>query len=152
MFGVATGPTVLLAADGGEALDVLGAAMVVRAAPERLGFFLGEHTVPPGHALPPHRHAEDDELFHVLEGELTLLGDCAEVRIGSGATVELPAGSRHGFRNDGASPVRFLVVLRPGLQGLEVFRHFDRAGRAAPGGLGAAEIGAICAQYGVRLG
>jgi quercetin dioxygenase-like cupin family protein len=155
MSDVATRPTALLAAGEGEALDVFGAAMVVRAAPERLGrlgFFLGEHTVPPGYAVPPHRHDEDGELFHVLDGELTLLGDCGEIRVGSGATVELPAGSRHGFRNDGAAPVRFLVVLRPGLQGLEMFRHFDRAGRAAPGGLGAAEIGAICSRYGVRLG
>jgi hypothetical protein len=33
-----------------------------------------------------------------------------------------------------------------------MFRHFDRAGRAAPGGLMPPEIGAICAQYGVNMG
>jgi hypothetical protein len=43
-------------------------------------------------------------------------------------------------------------MARPGLQALEMFRHFDRAGRAATGGLTPSDIAAICAQYGVSMG
>lgn len=102
--------------------------------------------------VPPHIHADEDEVFFILEGELTLLDEAGERRIGRGATAQLPKGGLHGFRNDTAAPVRFMVALRPGLQGLEMFRHFDRAGRAAPGGLTPPEIMAICAQYGVTMG
>ena len=141
-----------LTAEEGEVLDVFGAAMVVKADPAALGLFLGENVVPPGFLVPPHIHAGEDEVFHILEGELTLLGAAGERRVGPGATAHLPAGSRHGFRNDTAAPVRFLVVVHPGLQAAEMFRHLDRAGRAAPDGLTPQEIAAICAQYGVSMG
>ncbi len=91
-------------------------------------------------------------MFHILDGDLTLLDAEGERRVGPGATVHLPAGSRHGYRNDTKSLTRFLVMIRPGLQGLEMFRHFDRAGRALPSGLMPGEIIGICAQYGVAMG
>lgn len=141
-----------LMAGEGEVLDVFGATMVVRADPAELGLFLGEHVVPPGFFVPPHVHAEEDEVFHILDGDLTLLDAEGERRVGPGATVHLPAGSRHGYRNETTSPTRFLVMIRPGLQGLEMFRHFDRAGRALPSGLTPREIIGICAQYGVAMG
>ncbi|WP_171070002.1 cupin domain-containing protein [Methylobacterium terricola] len=142
----------LTEAGGGEALNVFGAAMVVKAEPARHGLFVGEHIIPPGYGVPPHVHAGDDEVFFVLDGELTILGASGERRAGPGTTVQLPGGTRHGFRNDMTGPVRFLVMARPGIQALEMFRHFDRAGRAAPGGLTPPEIVAICAQYGVSMG
>ncbi len=153
MLDVMKGKTVAtLAADEGEVLDVFGGSMVVKANPSEFGFFLADHVVPPGYFVPPHIHADEDEVFFILEGELTLLDGTGERRLGAGGTVLLPRGARHGFRNDTAAPVRFLVALRPGLQSVELFRHFDRAGRAAPGGLTPAEIMAICPQYGVQMG
>lgn len=141
-----------LAADGGEALQVFGAAIVVKADPALFGVFIGEHLIPPGYMVPPHVHAAEDELFYMLAGELTVLGPDGVQRLRPGETAHLPAGSRHGFRNDTGETVRFLVVARPGLQAVEMFRHFDRAGRAAPGGLTPPEIVAICGQYGVQMG
>lgn len=153
MLDDVTGPRAeMLASGGGEVLDVFGASMVVKADPARHGMFLGDHLAPPGFLVPPHRHEEDSEVFYILEGELTLLLPEGERRIGPGATAQLPAGSRHGFRNDGAGPVRFLVMTTPGLQSIEMFRHFDRAGQDSAGGLTPAEIVAICAQYGVAMG
>jgi mannose-6-phosphate isomerase-like protein (cupin superfamily) len=136
----------------GEVLDVFGGLMVVKADPALRGLFFGEHVIPPGYGVPLHVHAGDDELFFLLEGELTILSAAGEQRIGPGTTVQLPGGSRHGFRNDTAETVRFLVVVRPGLQALEMWRHFDRAGRTMPNGLTPPEIVAICAQYGVEMG
>jgi mannose-6-phosphate isomerase-like protein (cupin superfamily) len=152
MLDVVDPPVGVLVADEGEALEVFGATMVVKAEPGSVGLFLGEHLTPPGFFVPPHVHGEDTEVFHILEGELTVFDGTAERRLGPGATATLPAGSRHGFRNDTEVRVRFLVMASPGVQSLEMFRHFDRAGRAAPGGLTPPEIVAICAQYGVQMG
>ncbi|MBI0534625.1 cupin domain-containing protein [Roseomonas sp. KE2513] len=152
MLDVMDRPVGVQAPGEGEALDVFGAKMVVKAEPGSHGLFLGEHLTPPGFFVPPHVHGEDTEVFYILEGELTVFDGVAERRHGPGTTVTLPAGSRHAFRNDTAGLVRFLVMATPGVQSLEMFRHFDRAGRAAPGGLTPPEIGAICGQYGVNMG
>ena len=140
----------VVAAEGGEALNVLGAAMVVKADPARDGMFLGDHVVPPGYFVPPHVHDNEDEFFFVLDGAVTLMTDAGERIAGKGETVVLPRGLRHGFRNDGAGPLHMLVMVTPGIQAAELFRHLDRAGRA--GGLTPAMVGGICAQYGVRMG
>jgi len=136
----------------GEVLDIFGGAMIVKADGATIPLFLAEHPVPPGYFVPPHRHDRDDETFYILEGELTLTGDLSESKVGPGTLVHLPHGSLHGFRNDTDGTVRFLVICQPGIQSVEMFRHFDRAGRAAPGGLPPAEIAGIAAQYGVQVG
>jgi quercetin dioxygenase-like cupin family protein len=136
----------------GEVLDVFGGRMVVKADPARHGFFLGEHVIPPGYSVPLHRHAGEDEVFFLLEGTLTIAGPAGEHQVGPGTTVQLPAGSRHGFRNDTAETVRFLVAVRPGLQAVEMWRHLDRAARTTHNGLTPPEIVAICARYGVEIG
>jgi mannose-6-phosphate isomerase-like protein (cupin superfamily) len=137
----------------GEALDVFGAGLVVKADPARFGGLVAEHLVPPGYMVPPHTHDRDDELFFMLEGALTLLGPSGEERrIGLGDTAVLPRGSVHGFRNDGPMPARCLVLVTPGLQAIEMFRHFDRAsGAAGPSGLAPADIVSVAGQYGVRM-
>ena len=132
-----------------EVLDVFGARMEVLG---EAGMFAAEHVVPPGYLVPPHAHEADDEMFWMLDGRLTLLGPEGERVARAGDCVHLPRGSVHGFRNDEAADVRFLVICTPGVQAAEMFRHFDRAGRAAPGGLTPPEIVAICAQYGVHMG
>jgi hypothetical protein len=76
----------------------------------------------------------------VLEGELTVSGPHC---------VELPRGVSHGFRNATELPAPVPVVLSPGVQALEMFPHFDSAGRASP--LTPQEIGSIVAQYRVRF-
>ncbi|MFZ5782522.1 MAG: cupin domain-containing protein [Pseudomonadota bacterium] len=130
-----------------ETLDVLGAPMIVK---RDDGLFLAEHPIPPGYFVPPHVHAEDDEMLYVMEGELTLIADGGERRAGPGSLVRFRPGVRHGFRNDTPGTVRLLVVAEPGLQAAEMFRHFDRAARAAP--LAPPQVMAIAAEYGVRFG
>ncbi len=135
----------------GERLDIMGAPMVLKAGGGPVPLFIADHVVPPGYMVPPHVHDHDDEVLFILEGRLTLLTDDGEVAVAPGACAQLPRGSRHGFRNDTETPVRFLAMALPGIQAAEMFRHFDRAGRAA-GELQPAEIGAIASQYGVAIG
>lgn len=132
-----------------EVINVLGAPLFVLSDGSITPIVLGEQHVPPGYGVPPHVHDVDEELFLVLEGELTLSGPDGETIAGPGACIPLPRGVPHGFRNATAKPARMLVALTPGIQALEMFRQFDRAGRARP--LQPEDIVSIAAQYGVRF-
>jgi oxalate decarboxylase/phosphoglucose isomerase-like protein (cupin superfamily) len=128
------------------ALDVFGAALSVLSDGNAIPLVLGEQAVPPGYGVPQHVHEADDEVFYVLEGELTVSSQDGEKTIGAGTAVTLPRGVPHGFRNEKSLPAR-LVVLLPDTQGLQMFRQFDAAGRhAAP-----VDVASVAAQYGVRF-
>ncbi len=130
-----------------ETLDVLGAPMIVK---REVGLFLAEHPIPPGYFVPPHRHADDEEMLYVMEGELTLIAEAGESRAGAGSCLHFAPGHLHGFRNDSGVPVKLLVIAQPGVQAAEMFRHFDRAAKAGP--LAPPDVMAIAAEYGVQFG
>ena len=81
-----------------------------------------ENVVPPGEGPPLHTHAEEDESWYVIEGDLRFrLGD--EVREApQGSYVFVPRGTPHCFQNAGEGPARILVTFTP--SGMESF--FDR--------------------------
>lgn len=136
----------VLGPDEGERLSVLGAPMLVKSDAAGAAVFLADHTVPPGYGVPPHIHAGEDELFYILEGELTLLSAQGEAKARPGDTAVLPRGAVHGFRNDGAAPVRMLVVAADGRQAMAMFRALDRLAAPTP-----ESVGAVCAAHGVRF-
>lgn len=135
-----------------ETLDVLGAPMIVKADGGTLAAFVADHPIPPGYFVPPHRHDADDEMLFVVDGELTLIGEAGETKVQAGANVTFMRGELHGFRNDTDGTVRLVVVATPGLQAAEMFRHFDRATKAAGMPLAPPQIMAIAGEYGVRFG
>jgi quercetin dioxygenase-like cupin family protein len=71
-----------------------------------------ECVVCPEAVRPPHLHREEDEMFYVLEGQLTyLLND--QIGIANpGASFYVPPGTIHAWRNDGSSDARVLVITR----------------------------------------
>jgi quercetin dioxygenase-like cupin family protein len=135
-----------------EVLDVLGAPLQVKAGGNVPAAFVGDQLVPPGYFVPPHRHAADAEMLLVVEGELTLLGETGERRVGAGECATFKAGLLHGFRNDTADTARIIVVATPGVQLGEMFRHFDRAVREGGHPLTPPQIVEIAGQYGVEFG
>ena len=67
-----------------------------------------------GRQLETHVHADEDDSFYILEGELTfLLADGETVKAPPGTFVLVPPGVEHGFRNDGDVPVRMVNVHAP---------------------------------------
>ena len=81
-----------------------------------------EFTVPPRTAGPPiHIHRTWDELFFVLEGEMTFLLDEETHTAPMGSTVFIPRGRQHTFWNAGDVPARQLTVFTP--SGIE--NYFD---------------------------
>jgi quercetin dioxygenase-like cupin family protein len=88
-----------------------------------------EVTVAPGDGPPLHVHANEDEAWYVLEGELRFrLG--AEVHVAPrGSFVFAPCGVPHSFHNVGEVAARLLTLFTP--SGMETF--FDRFAALPPG-------------------
>ena len=75
---------------------------------------LVEHNLAP-HVLaaPLHRHSREDEYSLVIEGELGVYENGAEVVVGSGGLVFKPRGRWHTFWNAGDEPLRILELITP---------------------------------------
>jgi mannose-6-phosphate isomerase-like protein (cupin superfamily) len=78
-------------------------------------FTLGIIEIAPGRELDAHVHADEDDAFYILAGEMTFFfGDEDEEAVAPpGTFVLVPPGVRHGFRNPGPGPVRMLNVHAP---------------------------------------
>ena len=90
---------------------------------------LGHAVVRPGGEPPLHVHAREDEIFYVLDGEITFQRGNERIDAGPGDTVFMPRGVQHGFAviTETAS---LLQVFTPG--GLEeAFRSLSQPAPAA---------------------
>ena len=92
-----------LGPEEGEALWFFGTLAVFKATAEQTGerFSLIEQYGRKGMATPLHRHAQDDETFYVLEGELTVYFEDQKPRkVSAGGFAHVPAGAVHAFQVD----------------------------------------------------
>ena len=81
-----------------------------------------------GGSMPPlHVHHIDDEIFHVLDGEITVYHGADVVRLGAGDTVLAPRGVPHTYRIE-SETARVLVTGTPA--GFE--RFIEAFGTPAP--------------------
>lgn len=67
----------------------------------------------PGARIEPHSHAGETNVFHVLEGEVTVIQDEAEEPIEAPGVVLHDRGVPHGARNDTDQIVVFTASLSP---------------------------------------
>jgi quercetin dioxygenase-like cupin family protein len=72
-----------------------------------------EYTTRKGEEPPDHTHATEDEMFYVLDGDVSFHcgGDTFEV--GTGGFVFLPQGIEHGYTIVSDRDVRLIVVTFP---------------------------------------
>jgi quercetin dioxygenase-like cupin family protein len=102
-----------LGPEEGEALwGADGSLWTLKASAEKTGgpFSLIEEVGRLGEGTPLHRHAEDDEAFYVLEGEMTFhFEDGLPVPATAGSFVHIPAGAAHAFRVDSGT-ARYLIL------------------------------------------
>lgn len=82
-------------------------------------FAVMEGVTPPLSGPPLHVHHNQDEWWHVLEGDFRFEVDGVEIVAAAGAHVYAPRGSRHTFQNIGETPGRMVVTVVPG--GLDLF-------------------------------
>jgi len=76
-------------------------------------------TIPPLAGPPPHRHANEDEWFYVLEGQITVEVDGERSVLQGGGSAFVPCGTVHALRNFGNTRAQILALATPGR-----FQHF----------------------------
>ncbi len=74
-----------------------------------------------GHVPGAHVHPEQEERFHVLEGEMKFRLGMRKIVAGPGETVVVPAGSVHRFSNNGDGVARARVEVVPALDMEQLF-------------------------------
>jgi quercetin dioxygenase-like cupin family protein len=72
-----------------------------------------EYVTRKGEEPPDHTHPSEDEMFYVLEGELTFRCGEQSFDVEAGGFVFLPRGIRHGYTMRSNGPIRLLVVTAP---------------------------------------
>lgn len=105
----------LVAHDQGEAYWVMGAKYTfkVNGADNGGAYMMFEADVPPAPGPPPHLHTREDEMFYVLEGELTVMLDGAVSKAPAGTTIILPRNIKHTFWNESGTMARALILASP---------------------------------------
>jgi mannose-6-phosphate isomerase-like protein (cupin superfamily) len=76
-------------------------------------FTFGIIEIQPGRVLEPHVHAEEDDAFYIIEGEMTFTFGDERAAAPPGTFVLVPPGVEHGFQNDGDIPVRMFNIHAP---------------------------------------
>jgi len=104
------------------------------------------HTVPPMTGPPLHQHQREDEMFYVIEGEVTFQVDGNRTLAKPGTILFAPRLSVHAFQNFTQTVARLLITLTPG--GLD--RMFVEAS-SLTGENVAAQFAPIGARYGLSL-
>ncbi|HVU35008.1 MAG TPA: cupin domain-containing protein [Opitutaceae bacterium] len=105
-------------------------------------------TAPAGSGAPPHRHAGQDEMFHVLAGAFDLDCDGVRQRLHPGDFAFVPRGASHAFTCVGPENGSVLIIGTPA--GHEAFFR-DVAGEIATGTFTPERGAAICLRHGIEL-
>ncbi len=133
-------------ADGGERLHFSDAEMVIRASAESTGgaFSIVEEVDPLD--TPLHVHANEDEIFYILEGEHVITVGEEEFELGPGGLAFGPRGVPHAQRRAVPRQGRLLVLLSPpGFEGF--FRELSAAESA--GTIGPDVYARVSEKYGI---
>jgi len=74
---------------------------------------------PASWSLPPHRHANEAETIHILEGTFEIDLEGTPTRVSAGESIHIPQGVTHSTRNVGPRAGRRVVLFSPA--GMEHF-------------------------------
>lgn len=72
-----------------------------------------EYTTRSGEEPPDHTHGTEDEMFYLLDGEITFRCGGSTFELTKGGFVFLPRGLEHGYTIPGDDPVRLLAITAP---------------------------------------
>jgi quercetin dioxygenase-like cupin family protein len=130
----------------------LGARLLVAPDDSTSGVAVVEHTLPPETlGAPLHRHANEDEISVVLDGELAVEAGGTVSTVAAGDAAVKNRGEWHAFWNPGPESVRFLECIAPGA----FAGYFEEVAAALPDADSRAEamarVDAIASDYGVEM-
>ncbi len=108
----------------GHGISILGDTYRVLTSGQQTGgaYAVIDMLVPPGGGPGPHAHADVEESFYVIEGEVVVRSEQGAYTARKGAYVKIPKGGAvHNFRNESRTVARLLCTVRPaGLEELFV--------------------------------
>jgi quercetin dioxygenase-like cupin family protein len=84
--------------------------------------------LPEGWSLPAHRHHNEAETIHIVEGDFEIEVDGQRTYLSAGETIHVPRDVIHSGANIGQQPCRRVVLFSPA--GME--RFFLGAGASSP--------------------
>lgn len=137
----------IVSASEGERHIVLGDHMrfIVTGEESGGGYTIIEQKNAAGVGAPPHFHTREEEIFHVIEGEVRYNVDGESIVAGPGMTVSIPRNVVHSF--EFVTDARVLLTLVPA--GIEAM--FRELGQLSAGPPDFAAVAEICGRYGVFL-
>jgi quercetin dioxygenase-like cupin family protein len=106
-----------------------------------------ENVIASGDGPPMHTHAQEDESWYVLEGELRFKIGGELSSASAGSFVFVPRGVPHCFQNPGEEPARIIVTFTP--SGME--RFFDRFAQLPDGPVDPSEFARLGAEVGMDV-
>jgi quercetin dioxygenase-like cupin family protein len=74
----------------------------------------------------PHHHTGSSELFYVVSGAAEMLTGQRVLTAREGDLIVVPPGTVHAFAAAPASDADLLIILTPGVERFEYFRHLQR--------------------------
>ena len=110
-----------------------------------------------GDSPPLHVHHSEDEVFHVIAGELRLRVADDDLRLGPGETLLTPKGVPHTYRVESQQARWLTVTIRGGFEGLvrSLARPAATSELPAPSGPPTPEqadaLAAACLEHGIEL-
>ena len=134
----------------GQVFRVFGQTVTERITAEDSGgaYYLMEELSPPGTGVPPHCHQHEDEIVQVLEGTFEIFLDGVVTVAEAGATLHFARGTRHGFRNIGATDGRTLWFVTPGAPTQALLRSLSTFPEGPPD---LERLAALNAAYGIEM-
>lgn len=135
----------------GQDLHAFGNVLTVMLGGEQTGDSVAVtlEWTPPGGGPPLHVHSREDELFLVVEGQISYFANGAWTEVGVGGVAYLPKGAAHCYRNLGRSPSRHWIITLP--SGFERFFAACAEEFARPGGPDPTRIVEIHQDHGIEL-
>ena len=110
-------------------------------------FYVCEAVFGPESGSPLHIHHYEDEVIHVLDGEINIRLDNETLHVPAGGVVHLPKKIPHALQNPLKTPLRIMVHAIPG--GLE--NYFNEVDTALQNGSFSAKVHAeISKRYGLE--
>ncbi|MFJ2378789.1 cupin domain-containing protein [Streptomyces sp. NPDC087769] len=80
----------------------------------------------------PHHHERSAEMFYVLDGAAEFLAGQEVVTAGQGDLVVVPPRRPHAFAAAPGCDTDLLIVITPGVERFEYFRHLQRIALGEP--------------------
>ena len=121
-MGIAKQAPVTMGAEDGQNVSVVGDTYRILVHGKQTGgeFATIDMLIPPGGGPGPHAHANFQETFYVVEGEVEVKSEVSVYTAKKGSYVVIPKGGIvHGFKNKSDKPAQLLCTVVP--SGLEDF-------------------------------